>query len=123
MAGPTAEERRATGPVRVPFVRRCGLERVGLPEVSAFLVNINLTGAYIAFAEMPPIGQTLQCRFRLPDAEHEVTVQGVVAWTNPLQQHPVHSLPPGFGVNFQDVAEEVRAGIGAAMAAYDARPR
>ena len=36
----------------------------------------------------------------LPESEREASVDGSVAWLNPQQQHPVHSLPPGFGVQF-----------------------
>jgi hypothetical protein len=35
-------------------------------------------------------------------------VRAVVTWLNPRQQHPVHSLPAGFGVHFQDIPEDDR---------------
>jgi hypothetical protein len=31
-----------------------------------------------------------------------------VTWLNPRQQHPVHSLPPGFGVKFDELSPEDR---------------
>ena len=44
-----------------------------------------------------------------------------MTWLNPRQQHPVHSLPPGFGVKFDGVsAEDVRS-IERVIADYEAR--
>jgi hypothetical protein len=44
-----------------------------------------------------------------------------VAWTNPRQQHPVHSLPPGFGVSFRDLSEANRKRIEGVVQEYAAR--
>jgi PilZ domain-containing protein len=112
---------------RIPFVRRCRLEledgRVG----TAFLVNLNATGAYVALddlrkggpghghaeppADMPRLHESLRCVFRLPGRDRDVVVEAVVSWVNPRQQHPVHSLPPGFGLSFQDMSKADRAAI------------
>ncbi len=86
--------------------------------ISAFIVNINNQGAYVALDEMPRLGHKVACRFRLPETEQEVTIAGVVAWTNPRQQHPVHSLPPGFGVGFRGLTEENRSRIEAIVREY-----
>ena len=106
-----AEKRRAGGAIRVPFVRRCQLEFQGGTSASAFLVNINVLGAYVAHDAMPPLGQEVVCRFQVPGREGEVSLDGVVAWTNPVQEHPVHSLPPGFGVAFRALSDESRERI------------
>jgi len=108
---PPAEERRAGGALRVPFVRRCSVEFEDGATASAFIVNINVLGAYLALDEMPKLGRRVVCRFRLPDTEQEIAIEGVVAWTNPRQQHPVHSLPPGFGVGFRGLGDEHRSRI------------
>jgi Tfp pilus assembly protein PilZ len=89
--------------------------------VTAFLININVLGTYIALDDLPPLGQNLVCRFRLPENEQEVVVGGVVAWTNPRQQHPVHSLPPGFGVSFRDLSDDNRRRIEGVVREYTAR--
>jgi Tfp pilus assembly protein PilZ len=62
----------------------------------------------VARETMPGVGQKVHCRFGVPGSVREVKVEGVVAWTSPVQQHPIHSLPPGFGVSFTDVAEDVQ---------------
>jgi len=104
-------ERRSTGLLRVPFIRRCSLQLSGAPATHAFLVNINVLGTYVARDDMPHLGEPVNVRFHTPDNEREVIVEGVVAWLNPRQQHPVHSLPPGFGVSFRDLSEANRRSI------------
>jgi Tfp pilus assembly protein PilZ len=104
-------DRRAAGLIRVPFVRRCYLEMQGADVSSAFMVNINVLGGYVARDDLPALGARLTCRFQVPDSEHEVTISGVVAWLNPKQQHPVHSLPPGFGIKFEHLSDDARLRI------------
>ena len=115
------EKRRAGGAIRVPFVRRCQLDYPGGPSDTAFVVNINVLGAYVAHEVMPALGRTLVFRFHVPGSEREVVVDGVVAWTNPQQEHPVHSLPPGFGVAFRSLAGEARERIEQIVFEYLAR--
>ena len=115
------EKRRAGGAIRVPFVRRCQIDYTGGQTDSAFIVNINVLGAYVELDVMLPVGQPLRCAFRLPGTERELELEAVVAWNNPLQQHPVHSLPPGFGVAFRSLADDVRGKIEEIVFAYLAR--
>jgi Tfp pilus assembly protein PilZ len=115
------EKRRAGGAIRVPFVRRCQLDYGGGQTDSAFIVNINPLGAYVAHESMPALGRTLVFRFLVPGSEREVVADGVVAWTNPQQEHPVHSLPPGFGVAFRGLSEDARARIEQIVTDYLAR--
>jgi Tfp pilus assembly protein PilZ len=102
----TPAERRSHGLLRVPFVRRCVLDFSGGGSIQAFLVNINVLGAYVARDELPSLGQSVLCRFQVPGTMREMTLAGVVAWVNPRQQHPVHSLPPGFGLKFHGMSAD-----------------
>jgi len=135
-------ERRSSGLLRVPFIRRCSLSYDDGRTTSAFIVNINVLGAYVArddlplmsaapkagrrpkapAAETPPaapaatepmpeLGQVVHCKFQLPEQACDVAVDGIVTWINARQQHPVHSLPPGFGVRFQGLAPDAHACI------------
>ena len=104
-------ERRANGLLRVPFIRRCALDFGDGQAASAFLVNINVLGAYVTKDNLPPLGQRVTCRFAVPGNDIEVTVEAVVAWVSARQQHPVHSLPPGFGIKFRDLSPENRRRI------------
>ncbi len=115
------EKRRAGGAIRVPFVRRCQLDYGAGQADSAFIVNINSLGAYVAHETMPALGRTLVFRFQIPGNEREVVIDGVVAWTNPQQEHPVHSLPPGFGVAFRGLTEDARSRIDQIVQDYLAR--
>ena len=99
-------ERRSSGLIRVPFVQLCHLEIEGEGARRAFLVNINILGAYVADEDPPPVGERLRCRFRTPGNDLEVVVDAIVVWINGQQQHPVHSLPRGFGLEFKDVPPE-----------------
>jgi Tfp pilus assembly protein PilZ len=122
MAAPSKDEkRRAGGAIRVPFVRRCQLDYSGGESESAFIVNINVLGAYVANDVMPPLGRQVVFRFHIPGSEREVVVDGLVAWTNPQQEHPVHSLPAGFGVAFRALSSEARDRIEQIVFDYLAR--
>jgi Tfp pilus assembly protein PilZ len=112
MAPDKAEEkRRVGGAIRVPFVRRCDVRLPGGAVESAFLVNINILGAYVAHDVMPPLGEAVAVQFQFPGNERRADVEGVVAWTNPRQDHPVHSLPPGFGLAFRRLDDVTRSHI------------
>jgi hypothetical protein len=129
-------ERRSSGLLRVPFVRRCALRYEDGRTSSAFIVNINVLGAYVARDDvplaapatapdatqpMPELGQVVHCGFKLPDQACDVAVDGIVTWLNPRQQHPVHSLPPGFGVRFLDLTTDAHACIKELVEEYLAR--
>jgi Tfp pilus assembly protein PilZ len=90
---------------------------------SAFLVNINAVGAYVELDAIVPLGQPLRCAFRLPGTERELEIEATVAWTNSRQQHPVHSLPPGFGITFRNLSAEARGAILTLIAAYETGTR
>lgn len=122
MAGPKSDnKRRAGGAIRVPFVRRCHLDYAEGETDSAFIVNINALGAYVAHDVMPALGRVVSFRFAVPGSERELVLDGVVAWTNPQQEHPVHSLPPGFGVAFRNVSDDARTRIEQIVFDYLAR--
>ena len=117
----TDERRRAGGAIRVPFVRRCHLEFTGGRSDETYTVNVNALGAYVATDVMPPLGWPVTITFKVPGSEREVSIPGVVAWTNPHQEHPVHSLPPGFGLAFRDIPADAAAAIEAIVSEYLAR--
>jgi hypothetical protein len=107
--------------VRVPFVRRCRLDFDDGTTDPAFTVNINVLGAYLARDTMPVLGQALKITFRPPDRERDLVLDGLVTWVNPRQQHPVHSLPPGFGVKFPALEARDRRVIESIVDDYVAR--
>lgn len=104
--GSPSTDRRISGLLRIPFIQRCSLEFDDGHSSVAFMVNINLQGAYLAEDHLPRLGQGVRCRFRIPGNELEIDTGGLVAWVNARQQHPVHSLPPGFGVKFRDMSPQ-----------------
>ena len=90
-------------------------------ERRVFIANINEYGAYLADELMPDPGQGITLRFRLPDSETEVEARGAVAWLNPKQQHPVHSLPAGYGLRFDPLKEPLFSFVLSVVDAYLAR--
>lgn len=120
----SAPDRRLQG--RVPFVRRCALRFADGRQSHALLVNINTVGAYVAHDDLGPaatapeivprVGDVVACRFGLPDREGEVDLKAVVTWVNARQVHPVHSLPPGFGLTFREVPPAAQSAIEAVLA-------
>jgi hypothetical protein len=102
-AAPAKPARRS--PFRVPFVRKCQITFSDGQSREVFIANINEHGAYLADDVMPQPGQGMALRVRLPGNEIEVEATGAVAWTNPSQQHPVHSLPAGYGLQFDPLRD------------------
>jgi Tfp pilus assembly protein PilZ len=92
----------------VPFIRRCALAFDDGTSASTFTVNINVLGAYVARDQMPRLSQAVTITMATPGKDVQLVLRGTVTWLNPRQQHPVHSLPPGFGVRFADLSPEDR---------------
>jgi hypothetical protein len=125
----------ARNPPRIPFVRRCWVELDRDRVVAAFTVNLSVVGAYLTRAdfvppapgvpppadELPAVGEAVTCRITMPDGAAEVVVQGTVSWVNPHQQHPVHSLPPGFGLRFDRLGADAHRRIDALVRDYLSR--
>ena len=101
-------ERRNNGLLRVPFIRRCALAFDDGTSASTFTVNINVLGAYVARDQMPQLHQAVTITMATPGKDVQLVLRGTVTWLNPRQQHPVHSLPPGFGVKFAELSPEDR---------------
>ncbi len=104
-------ERRNNGLLRVPFIRRCAIAFDDGTSVSTFTVNINVLGAYVARDQMPRLGQAVTITLATPGKDVQLVLRGTVTWLNARQQHPVHSLPPGFGVKFDELSPEDRRSI------------
>ena len=125
--------RRSSGLLRVPFVRRCALEFEDGRTQAGFVVNINVLGAYVTRDDvaarqgapgapgLPRLGEAVSCRFLVPGRQLEIHVQGAVSWVNVQQQHPVHSLPPGFGIKFQGLSLDAHTCIQDLVEEYLAR--
>jgi hypothetical protein len=87
------------------------------------LVNLSLSGAYVAAEIALAAGEIVDIRFLFPGSTREVEIQGRVVWINREQTHPVHSLPPGFGLSFENLREDSRAILTRALAFREAGAR
>jgi len=94
--------------LRIPFVRRCVLESSeGTRE--AMTLDISLKGMFIATRELPAIGLDVAVQFRVPSNVKTLSLPSRVAWLQERQTHPIHGLPPGFGIFFRKLeVEQVR---------------
>lgn len=91
--------------LRIPFIRRCCIFRSRV-EHDGLMLDLSLKGAYVATELLPSKDESLRVSFHVPGNERLLSVGAVVAWVNPHQAHPVHSLPPGFGLYFLDLSPE-----------------
>ena len=107
--------------LRVPFVRVCALSFGDQRERTAFIVNLNVLGAYLAWDEAVTVGESVVLRFGTPGNAIGLELPAVVAWVNAKQQHPVHSLPAGFGVRFDGLTDDARRRIERVVEEYVAR--
>jgi hypothetical protein len=119
-AGKDGEKRRAGGAIRVPFVRRCQLDYGSGQQDSAFIVNINVLGAYVESEKMPALGRAVVCRFQIPATSssghrRRRRVDQPAAGASGAQP------APGFGVAFRNLSADVRARIEQIVADYLAR--
>jgi Tfp pilus assembly protein PilZ len=104
--------------LRVPMVRRCRIVPATGLLSEGYLVNLNVLGAYLAWDGRVRMSEIVRLSFTLAGNDRPLELRGVVAWVNPTQSHPVHSLPPGFGVKFLDLDDESRRRITAAVEEY-----
>ena len=94
--------------LRIPFVRRC-VVATKQSQTDGMVLDLSLRGVYVATHVLPEVGHELSVHFRVPTNERVLDLEGLVAWVQKEQTHPVHGLPPGFGLRFRKLAvEDVR---------------
>ena len=74
---------------------------------SDFSANINEGGIFVKMEKPPELDTDVHLQFRLPGVKKPLLVNGRVAWTS----DGTDGEPPGFGVEFQDLPEEIREKI------------
>jgi hypothetical protein len=82
------------------------------------ILDLSLNGAYVKTGTLPGEGEALNVCFRVPGNDRLLCVRALVAWLNPHQAHPVHSLPPGFGLCFLDPPPDVLKLIAETILSY-----
>jgi len=101
---PSAHERRRSGrhDLKIP---------VDYSAVDAFFseftTNINEGGMFIETETPSPMDSAVQLEFRLPNLDRPVKVSGRVAWISDGKA----DSPVGMGIEFQELAPEVRRTI------------
>jgi uncharacterized protein (TIGR02266 family) len=78
---------------------------------SEFTSNINEGGMFIETESPAPLDSIVQLQCRLPDLERPVKLRGRVAWVSDGKS----DAPPGMGIEFQDLSDEIRQTINAVV--------
>lgn len=73
-------------------------------RLTGFSVNISAGGVYIETATPLAADENITLLFSLPGQERVIRCAARVAWVNLAQQPKKRALPPGFGVQFVDIA-------------------
>lgn len=73
---------------------------------SGFTADISCGGIYVVAEQEVAENRALSLEISLPEATASpITAQGIVAWGNGAKCRKKNSLPPGFGVEFTEIAE------------------
>ena len=74
--------------------------------IEAFVADLGQGGVFIEMEDPPPRGTILELEFDLPGANKRVKTLGIVRWSAPEGE------PPGVGVRFAPVPDDVKDDIG-----------
>jgi len=80
--------------------------------------NLSLGGLFVGTSSIPPMGETVKLRFRMPDGE-TVDVAGMV-WWNTKECAGRHRMP-GFGLRLIDSGSDYEKGVRRMIEAEAAR--
>ncbi len=108
-----------TGFTRAPYVQPCLIDGV----LRGVICNISVVGLYVAVDPIPLFDQTVSVAFRLPGTDELVEAPAVVAWINPDEPTEVEALPPGCGLRFDGLEDDVAQAISAMVEDYLSIPR
>jgi len=73
----------------------------------AYLQNISEMGIFVRTDYPAPVGTRLRLRFQVDETEDPLTLDGEVAWINPLREIG-DNLNPGMGVRFIELTPDKR---------------
>ena len=73
---------------------------------SGFTADISCGGIYVVAERQVAENRALSLEFSIPEStEIPITAQGIIAWENSAKSRKKNALPPGFGVEFTEIAE------------------
>ncbi len=104
--------------IRIPFVQRATLTHRGASE-EAFIIDVGLAGVFIERQVPLPVGEAAVIAFPLPGNEIPVVARCRVAWCHePGQRLASKHLPPGVGLEFEELGERDRGRLRAHVLAH-----
>ncbi len=85
---------------------RCGSDTQNMQE--CLILNLSGGGAFIETGKLRPVDSEVRVEFRLPADDNDINCTARVAWLNHPEWSRRPKLPPGFGVQFEDISPEAR---------------
>lgn len=73
-------------------------------QLTGFTLNLSMGGIYVETAHGLALGERITLLFSLPGQERSIRCRARVAWLNRAGNLKKPDLPPGFGVEFVDMA-------------------
>ena len=74
----------------------------------AYITDISATGIFVRTTTPEQPGTLLNLRFAPLDGEPPIEVEGEVIWINPFRPGAPDNLPPGMGVRFVELDDDMR---------------
>ena len=88
---------------------QCGVDRESLRECT--ILNLSGGGAFIETGKLRPVDSEVLLEFSIPGHDQAVHCYGRVAWLNHPEWSRKPRLPVGFGVQFENMPQQVRSEI------------
>lgn len=83
--------------------------RAGGSFVTDYSANVSRKGVFIRTSHPLAVGEKVRLRLQLPEGDAPFALDGVVKWVCTVRDKDRH--PPGMGVEFVDLPEEIRLHI------------
>lgn len=77
----------------------------------AYITDLSAFGIFIRTNNPEPPGTRLNLRFRLPEENVTMALEGEVIWINAFRPGDFNNLNPGMGVKFVDLSDEDKAQV------------
>lgn len=90
----------------VQFQGLCGPDDDSLLDCS--ILNLSSGGAFIASNKLRPVDSDVQLEFALPGQPQPIRCRGRVAWLNHPEWSRTPQLPVGYGIQFDNMPQEIR---------------
>ena len=75
---------------------------------SDYVVSLSAGGVFVETKDPQPAGTPIRLRFRIPDRNESLDVDGHVAWVNASDNPSDLQTPPGMAIRFDELLDIVK---------------